>query len=147
MIIKEIGMEWPEVLQVFSMEVFLIINIVHGLRVINARVTNISFKSGGLVLSHGGLSIKTILPHSVPTLDVTVALKIQFYGLDRLGIILTRHILLELLQNALTEPMATIHIVVCAKKVIMTIERELEPLTTKSAANVQKIPTLLYKQI
>lgn len=91
--------------------------------------------------------MKTILPHIATTLHVTVALKIQFYGLDRLGIILTRHILLELLQNALTGSMATVHNVVCAKKVIMTIERELITLHTKSAANVQKIPTLLYKRI
>jgi hypothetical protein len=42
--------------------------------------------------------------------------------------------------------MATVQIVVCVKKVIMTIELELENLTTKSAANVQKIPTLLYKR-
>lgn len=116
MISKEIGMEWPEVLMVFYREVFLIINIVHGLRVINARMTNISCKSLGVFIHHLG-SMKTILTQSVPTLHVTVALKIQFYGLDRLGIILTRHILLELPQNALMQTAAAPHCVVCAKQV------------------------------
>jgi hypothetical protein len=129
-----IGMDWPEV---FTGELGLLWGIVHGLRVINARVTNLSYRSMGVIFQNGNLYIQKILLQRATTLHVKVALKMQFYGLDRLGIILTRHILLELLQNALTESMATIQIVVCAKKVIMTIERELDILTTKSAANVQ----------
>jgi hypothetical protein len=109
-----IGMDWPEV---FTGELGLLWGIVHGLRVINARVTNLSCHCMGVIIQNGILYIQKILPHIASILHVTVALKMQFYGLDRLGKILTRHILLELPQNALTQMAATPHCVVCAKRV------------------------------
>jgi len=69
----------------------------------------------GVIIHHLGI-MKTILPQSATTLYASVAFKIQFYGLERLGKILTRHILLELPQNALLQMAATPHCVVYARR-------------------------------